>query len=383
VLPRTTGRTLYAGPYKAGGVTVKLDAGTSAVPTVSPAGAGSYDGGTRKLTLSDPAAAGVSVSPDWTVDFSLAPGDPDGPTISGAVQVGKPLTASVSAPGSALAACRTVSYRWLRDGAPFAGPPHFTDDTNVFGDVAGTMGDPGLSSAYGIGVTDLGHQLAVQATCEDTTGTDAGVSVTSPPTAVVTSGFAQDQPMLQTLDGYSNVKTNSDGSPNTTTLARSGVVGDPTNPALPVFVSQLDGTGDPVDPSRLTLAVTSVTGSLSASGVAISGTGAQRSISFSPSDVGSSTVVVTLTGTTGRIATFTFTYYATMATTPSSRVLEGSSDDSSALDVGDGHFFVGDDEKDDIRLYNGEVSGREVRAVHTPQRVHRGDRPGGRGPQGR
>src|SRR5690606_2268105 len=43
-----------------------------------------------------------------------------------------------------------------------------------------------------------------------------------------------------------------------------------------------------------------------------------------------------------------------------SRVLQSTSDLSTAQDVGDGHLLVADDEKNDIRLYDARVSGLPV-----------------------
>ena len=57
---------------------------------------------------------------------------------------------------------------------------------------------------------------------------------------------------------------------------------------------------------------------------------------------------------------FLVRFFVSAATTPTSTVLEDSSDDSSAIDTGDGYFFDVDDEKNAIGLYNGDVSGREV-----------------------
>ena len=53
------------------------------------------------------------------------------------------------------------------------------------------------------------------------------------------------------------------------------------------------------------------------------------------------------------------------ATTPTSRVLLGVGDASTAIAVGDGHLLVADDERTPIRLYDARVSGREV-ATFTP-----------------
>ena len=72
------------------------------------------------------------------------------------------------------------------------------------------------------------------------------------------------------------------------------------------------------------------------------------------------TITLTVTGTTGRTTTLSYTYVASVPTTPTSRVLLGSSDASTAMAVGDGYLMVADDEDPMIRLYDPTVSGREV-----------------------
>jgi hypothetical protein len=389
--PAATGQTIYVGPYKTGGVTVNLKTGTATNPSVSPS-AGTYTPSSGLLTVTvSPAPATVAVAPDWTVNFSFPPSDPGGPTIidfggsgngeplSGSPQVGEKLAADLSETGSALSGCTNPSYRWLRDGQPFAGAPHADDDAlgGTTGSGAGAMGSSGTSANYTVGATDLGHELSVQATCQDTTGPDAGVSLSSAVTPPIISGFAADQPMVQAMDGYSSVATDPDtGTPVISPEVQSGVVGDPHNPTLPIYVSQLDDNGNLVDPSQLTLAVTSVVSAGGGSGTPMSASDitittdpdnpAERIISFDPTEVGNSEITLTLTGTTGLTTSFEMGYLVSMATTPTSTVLENSSDDSSAIDVGDGYFLVADDEKNNIGLYNGAVSGREVAQFAPP-----------------
>lgn len=390
--PAATGQTVYVGPYKSGGVTAPLSTGTSTSPSVS-AGTGTYNTSSGLLTVTaSPVPATVAVSPDWTVSFSYPPGDPGGPTIVNGTsgtnfgqpisnpQVGQRLLASVTGSGSALAGCTNVSYEWLRDGAPIVGVPHADDDAGT-GIVAGgdnAMGMSGTGALYNVSVTDLGHQISVRATCEDTTGSDVGVSVLSGMTDPIASGYAADQPLIQAMDGYSTIATDAvSGSPVVNPEVRSAVVGDPTLTTVPVYVAQLDENGNLVDPSQITLAVTSVgtaggiTGTpMTTSDVTIAtdpDNPAERLISFDPQEVGNSAVTFTLTGTTGLTTSFNVGVDTSIATTPTSTVLENSSDDSSAIDVGDGYFLVADDEKNNIGLYNGAVSGREVAQFSPPK----------------
>lgn len=364
------GQTVYAGHPTAGKVSVDLKAPTATAPTVSPASAGSYDASTGTLTVTDPSAASLTVSPDWTVELAAAPGDPGGPTIAGTATVDQNLTASVSGAGSALAGCTTVSYQWLRDGAVISGTPLWSDDLSMLGQSI-TMGGPGNGSSYIVGVTDMGHQLSVQATCKDSSGPDAGVAVTSNPTAVVASGYAAYQPMVQTLQGGTSVSSGASFS----AAGRSGAVGDPTNPGLPVYLSEVDGSGHLVDVSGVTISVQSIASiqeplNLAPADITFSGTGAERTINFAPTTEGGSRVTFKLTGTTGLTSAFTVDYQSLAAMSPTARVLEGSSDDSSAIDAGDGYFFEDDDEKPNIRLYNGNVSGREVAQFAPPSDVN-------------
>jgi len=383
--PVETGQTVYVGPYKTGGVTVELNTGTTTSPSI-PASEGTYDPSTGLLTAAtEPAPETVAVSPDWTVNFSWAPGDTGGPTIVGnggvavtAVHVGEGLGASLKGEGSLLGECKNVSYRWLRDGAPIPPVPHADDDQANFPEASihGPMGVVGSTSGYFVSATDLGHQISVTATCEDTTGPDAGLSLTSGVTEPVTSGYAAEQPMIQAMDGYTAIQPDPSGSGNPLMTAepRSGVIDDPHNESLPVYVGQLDEHGNLVDPSELNLAVTSVSGVLNGGGLTPSEVKiatdpddpALRTISFEPNTVGATLVTFTLTGTTGLKTTFEVQYYSSMATTPTSTVLENSSDDSTAIDVGDGYFMVGDDEKSNIGLYDGDVSGREVAQFPPP-----------------
>jgi hypothetical protein len=74
----TYGQSIYVGPYLDGGVPIKLRSKSGSVPTsVTPADAGTYDGGTNRLVSNDPAAPFLDVSGDrdpiWKVYFSEAP----------------------------------------------------------------------------------------------------------------------------------------------------------------------------------------------------------------------------------------------------------------------------------------------------------------------
>jgi hypothetical protein len=374
---QTEEQQLYVGDYTAGGVVLpelKQSAAITEPLQVDPPSAGTYDPATARLTLTDEGAASVDLKSHvpgnsllqtrWTVFFTtppLDPGDADGPVIGGTAQVGEEL--SVPDVGSTLASCPggDYRYRWLRDGTATTSIRNFDGSSPLL------EGGPSDDPWYNVAATDLGHQLQVRVTCAG-----LGVSSTSQPTAVVTAAEPE-TPVVQALQGW----TRASGLPlEFSGPFPGGVLGDPTNPTMPIYVAQLDGAGRLVDPSLLTVSASvsyasGYTGlhTIDAEDVQITGTGAQRTIAITPQiatprvllgSPADARVTVTVTGTTGRTTTYSFTYVASERTTPTSRVLLGSSDASSAIAVGDGYLLVADDENPEIRLYDGEASGREV-----------------------
>lgn len=378
VWQQTSEQQLYVGDYTAGGVVLpelKQSAAITDPLRVDPPTAGTYDPATRRLTLTDEGAESVVLkSPEpgstalrsrWKVLFTtppLDPGDENGPVIGGTAQVGEQLT--VSDYGLTLASCPGNDYRfrWLRDGEAFTG--NRNSDSHPLS--LGGSGDDG--PFYNVSATDLGHQLQVQVTCAG-----IGVSSTSAPTAVVTAEESE-TPVIQALQGWTLV---SGQPPKFSGPFPGGVLGDPTNPTLPIYVAQLDASNRLVDPSQLTVTASasywpgfSGPHTIEAEDIQIAGTGAERTVAITPriatpkrvglDQPGEAFVTLTVTGTTGKTTTYSFTYVASTQTTPTSRVLLGSSDASTAIAVGDGYLLVADDEKPEIRLYDGEASGREV-----------------------
>ncbi|WP_345528078.1 leucine-rich repeat domain-containing protein [Nocardioides endophyticus] len=368
---RVAGQSIYVGSYRAGGINVTLKTDVASVPVVTPGTAGSYNPATGLLTVTDPTADSVtlitsaSTYTTWTVYFSIAPleGDEDGPVFTGTPQVGQLLSATTPAAAFADAACigaGALSYRWLRDGDEITGNPHFMT-LNQIGGTSGSMGGPATSAQYRVSVPDLGHQLQVRSTCKAT-----GATSTSAPVAITTS--EAEVPLVQSLEGPNGYRAVSEIDPviTITAPAPSGVVGDPTNPAIPISVAQLDAAGRLVDPAGIQVTLADIhdipggTPGIAADDVDVIGSGAQRSIVIDPKAPANVQLTFTVTGTTGKTSAFRFGYLASRATTPTSRVLMGSSDASTAIGVGDGHVLVADDEKNTVRLYDGEVSGREV-----------------------
>ena len=142
--------------------------------------------------------------------------------------------------------------------------------------------------------------------------------------------------------------------------SQSGVVGDPTNPTIDVTVGQND-SGEPVPSDELIVTTTNTIGNvLPVGAVTVSGGGATRTIALNPATAGYGLVSVTVTGRDGKTASATIEYGASQATTPTSRVFQSMGDVSTAIDVGDGHVLVADDEVDQFRLFQTERSGPPV-----------------------
>lgn len=375
---QTAGQELYVGGYKSGGIVLpalKQGAAFTDPLKVDPPSAGSYDPATGLLTLTDETSASVelkSLVPGntllqtrWTVYFTdppVDPGDVDGPQISGPAQVGEQL--AVSDFGPALASCPGGDYRfrWLRDGEEFSGNRNFSG-------FLWEIGGPGDGPLYQVSATDLGKRLSVRVSCGAT-----GISKTSASTAVV-SAEEPEKPVVQQLQGWTSIGRTIGQPLEFYGHFPAGVLGDPTNPTLPIYVAQLDASNKLVDPSQLQVtAAVSYRGGFTgphpveAEDIVITGTGAERTIAITPraatvlsgGQQGNAKVTLTVTGTTGKTSTYDLNYVASTQTTPTSRVLLGSSDASTAIAVGGGYLLVADDEKREIRLYNGEASGLEV-----------------------
>lgn len=376
--PNLLGQSIYVGAYPAGGSRVLLKS-AKGTPVSVAASDGSYDAGTSLLTLSNPAATSVAVSPLWTVYFQHDPedsgtriGDAAGNELTGTAKIGDLLTVSALGDLFTTTPCASdYSYRWLRDGKEFSGNTYFGEwslpenELNGGGDssnVSSWLGGPGTHDFYRVSATDVGHELSVRVSC-----TVDARSATSPQTAIVEAAEAE-LPVVQTLSDTTQYVVSGEVRPKMLHNL-SGVVGDPTNPTLPIYVGQLDANNKLVNPESLTVTVTAVTSSGDSprpevNDVTISGTGAERVVSVTPTQKigtnGPATITVTVTGTSGKTTTLDIPYKASVATTPTSRVLLGTSDASSAISVGDGYWLVADDEDDLIRLYDSTTSGRNV-----------------------
>lgn len=309
--PSATGQSVYAGAYQGGGVQVSLaraEGRAIAVYPVNP-GQGAYDQGSGTLTLTDPAAPSIEMYPNWTVRFTAPPADP---TIAGTASAGQTLTARA---GSETRPSCEPAYQWRREGV----------------DIPGATG-----GAFVLSTADVGSRIGVQVTCGDQVGVSA-------PTAAV----------MATSVGAPVVVPSQP--------KQTGVIGDPTNPGITLRVGQTAADGSRVDPSTLTV---TASGGVSTT---VSGTGPVRHVSFAPQTRGTDQVTFTVTAPDGRTASGSITYATSVATTPTSRVLIGQGDSSTAIDAGAGYLFVADDERSEIGLYDPEVSGPAVWESETLQ----------------
>jgi hypothetical protein len=398
---QTGSQKLYVGAYRDGGIVLpelKQSAAITDPLKVDPPSAGTYDPVTRRLTITDPSAASVTLKSmvpansalqeRWTVFFSLPPlepGDVDGPQVGVAnwdeFGVYEPLAGparltqrlAVNDPGRVFAAsnCPTFTYQWFRDGEEIEGTRLSVADARNNPVHNRQFGFPILPVQQGIGGyhlqgTDVGHHVSVRATCDAT-----GVSSTSAPVLVL--GEAADQPFVQDAESITTAEFHVGVSHASYLLPpRSGVVGDTTNPTFPIYVGQADAAGQLADPSQLQVRFVSARylgdgpGRLTADDIQITGTGAERTITITPDAVMYSVLTFEVEGTTGKVTEFEMGYKASRAINETSRVLLGSSDASSAIAVGDGHLLVADDENRNIRLYDATKSGREVAEFPMP-----------------
>jgi hypothetical protein len=309
--PTSGGQSVHAGPYEAGGIQVSLTrADSRALPiTATNPSEGAYDQATKTLTLTNPTAASIEISPSWTVLLSDTPTDP---SVAGTSAVGQTLKAT---PGSVARATCEPAYQWQRESI----------------DIARAVGD-----RYQVAAADVGSRLTVRVTC----GGQEGVSA---PTASVAGTTAGAPAIVPSQD------------------RQAGVVGDPTNPGVTIAVGQTDTAGNRVDPSQLTVTATSNTPAvIPTAGISVPGSGPTRTVAFEPTGRGLAQVTFTVTGPDGSTSTTQIQYGASIRTTPTSRVLIGQGDSSTALPVGDGYLFVADDERSEIGLYDPEISGPAV-----------------------
>ena len=141
--------------------------------------------------------------------------------------------------------------------------------------------------------------------------------------------------------------------------ALPAAIGDPTNQSMPITV------GDSAyAPSELTVSVTSSKESVApVSGITVTGTGTERTLTVTPAAVGISTLTLTVEAP-DRVFTSTQVNYGASEYlgSPSDRYYSGASEAATAIDVGDGYMIVGEDESNTLNLYHERTSGPPVKS---------------------
>jgi hypothetical protein len=148
-------------------------------------------------------------------------------------------------------------------------------------------------------------------------------------------------------------------APTITTVGADlpAALGDPTNPTLALTVE------DPSEPGELTVTATSSNPTVApASGLSVTGSGAQRTLTVTPAAVGYCTITLTAQAPGGGTASTTVTYAvsANLGDT-SDRYYSGAGNGSTEIDVGGGYMIVGDDESNVLRLYKENQSGAPIK----------------------
>jgi Bacterial Ig-like domain (group 3) len=97
------------------------------------------------------------------------------------------------------------------------------------------------------------------------------------------------------------------------------------------------------------------------SGISVTGTGADRTLTVTPGTVGYSTITLTVTAPDGSSAVTEVQYgVSAYLGDPGQRYFSGAGNGSTAIDVGGGYMIVGDDESNVLHLYNETQSGPPV-----------------------
>jgi hypothetical protein len=139
--------------------------------------------------------------------------------------------------------------------------------------------------------------------------------------------------------------------------ALPAAIGDPTNPALGLKVSE-----EGIEPNELTVTASSSNTSVAPS-AEVSGTGASRTLTVTPgATAGHSTITLTVKDATGGEASTTVDYgLSANQGDESDRYYAGAGNGSTAIDVGGGYMIVGDDEGNVLRLYHERSSGEPAK----------------------
>lgn len=137
-----------------------------------------------------------------------------------------------------------------------------------------------------------------------------------------------------------------------------GTLGDANNPGTTLTLADND-----TDPADLTVtAQSSDTAVIPDDAITLTGTGADREVSFAPAAKGRATITFTVTDDNSNTGTAVVSYAASNQPSAGGHYLYESSDVSSAVDVGDGYSLAASSEDNVIRLFKQGESGRPVKS---------------------
>jgi hypothetical protein len=133
---------------------------------------------------------------------------------------------------------------------------------------------------------------------------------------------------------------------------------DPTNPTMQINVGDSAYAAD-----ELTVTVESSKESVApVSGITVTGTGSERTLTVTPGAVGLSKLTLTVEAPDGVFTSTQISYgVSEYEGSPSDRYYSGAADSGASVEVGNGYMIVGGDEVNTLALYHERVSGPPVK----------------------
>ena len=141
--------------------------------------------------------------------------------------------------------------------------------------------------------------------------------------------------------------------------ALPAALGDPTNKTMPITVEDSGYA-----PSELTVTAESSKESVvPASGITVTGSGSERTLSVTPTGVGISKITLTVEAPDGVFESTQINYgVSENQGDPSDRYYSGAADAGSSVDVGGGYMLVAGDDSNVLNLYHERTSGPPVKS---------------------
>ena len=318
-------------------------------------------------TSADPTKAGITVA---TVGAGL-------PTSGTNAVTNLPFASTASAPAEPYA------YSLLTLGTGAAPDTLYAADNSLgavvkYGLVDGSwvqQGSVPVANITGLTANDASGTVTIYATASGSDGTSgtlykitdaSGIGGTLSGTAAVIASTPAGEafrgvafaPGTVIGTGGGSAPTNPAPTISTAYSGLPAAQGDPTNPTLPVTVGDQQFSADQLSVS----ATSSDTGVAPPSGISVTGSGADRTLTITPGSVGYSTITLTVTAPDGTSAV-TQVKYGVSANLgdQTQRYYSGAGNGSTAIDVGGGYMLVGDDESNVLRLYDETRSGPPAR----------------------